>query len=180
MKSAASDLVNIVVWADQSKYTSRIAITPFAYDVRLPSCCFHEGHRHYADGTNSPTCVVERTGSEKYTDAAPQSGQYVMVHNKATTTTTTTGKGKNKVTTTTTTYSPTCDVAASAQAHTPYKRHRRHCLRKSTASPRPVARLGILARRGPGTCWIQTGRLCGHLRARRQLTVQINCGRSQF
>ncbi len=37
MKSAATDLVNIVVWADQSEYTSRIAIVPFAYDVRLPA-----------------------------------------------------------------------------------------------------------------------------------------------
>jgi Flp pilus assembly protein TadG len=113
MKSAASDLVNIVVWADQSKYTSRIAITPFAYDVRLPAAAFTK-----ATGITSTTnpCVVERTGTEKYTDAAPASGQYVMVHNNATTTTTTTGKGKNKVTTTTTTYSPTCNLAASAEA----------------------------------------------------------------
>jgi hypothetical protein len=109
MKSAATDLINIVVWADQSKYTSRIAIVPFAYDVRLPAAAFKK-----ATGTTSTTypCVVERTGSQKYTDAAPQSGQYVMVHNNATTTST----KKNGKTTTTTTYSPTCDVASSAEA----------------------------------------------------------------
>lgn len=100
MKSAASDLVNIVVWKDQSKYTSKIAIVPFAYDVRLPAAAFKK-----ATGTTTTTypCVVERTGTQKYTDAAPQSGQYVMVHNTATT--------KNNKTT----YSPTCDVAAAAE-----------------------------------------------------------------
>jgi Flp pilus assembly protein TadG len=113
MKSAATDLVNIVVWADQSEYTSRIAIVPFAYDVRLPATAYTK-----ATGLSSTTypCVVERTGAQKYTDAAPQAGQYVMPHNNATTTTTTTGKGKNKVTTTTTTYSPTCNLAKTAEA----------------------------------------------------------------
>ena len=36
MKDAANDLVDIVVWADQSKYTSRVAIVPFSSDV-LPT-----------------------------------------------------------------------------------------------------------------------------------------------
>jgi len=109
MKSAATNLVNIVVWDDQSKYTSRVAIVPFAYDVRLPAAAFK-----LATGTTTTTnpCVVERIGTQKYTDAAPSSGQYVMVHNVATTTTT----KKNGKTTTTTTYSPTCDVPAAAEA----------------------------------------------------------------
>ena len=113
MKTAATNLVNTVVWDDQSKYTSRIAIVPFAYDVRLPAAAFK-----LATGTTTTTnpCVVERIGTEKYTDAAPASGQYVMVHNNATTTTTTTGKGKNKVTTTTTTYTPTCDLTSAEEA----------------------------------------------------------------
>lgn len=105
MKDAATDLINIVVWADQSKYTSKVAIVPFAYDVRLPSTAFKAATG--ADPTGTTTCVVERTGSEKYTDAAPQAGQYVMVHNVAKTTT---KNGK-----TTTTYSPTCDVATNAE-----------------------------------------------------------------
>ncbi|MFT3733327.1 MAG: pilus assembly protein [Hyphomicrobium sp.] len=95
MKSAASDLVNIVVWSDQSEYTSKIAIVPFAYDVRLPTSAFK-----LATGTTKTTspCVVERTGTQKYTDAAPKSGQYVMVHSSA----------SNKVT-------PTCDLSSSEE-----------------------------------------------------------------
>lgn len=103
MKSAASDLVNIVVWADQSKYTSKIAIVPFAYDVRLPTSAFKLATGTTPSATKPKPCVVERTGTQKYTDAAPKSGQYVMVHNAATT--------KNNKTT----YSPTCDVATSAE-----------------------------------------------------------------
>ena len=30
VKSAAKDLIDIVVWADQSKYYSRVALAPFA------------------------------------------------------------------------------------------------------------------------------------------------------
>ncbi len=91
MKSAASDLVNIVVWADQSEYTSKIAIVPFAYDVRLPSSAFTKATGATVQN-NGNTCVVERiaptTGSGKnktpqYTDAAPAAGQYVMVHSTA-------------------------------------------------------------------------------------------------
>ncbi len=37
LQSAASDAVDILIWADQSKQTSRVAITPFAQDVRLPT-----------------------------------------------------------------------------------------------------------------------------------------------
>ena len=37
LQSAAHDAVDILIWADQSKQKSRIAITPFAQDVRLPT-----------------------------------------------------------------------------------------------------------------------------------------------
>ena len=36
MKAAATDLVDIVVWQNQSKYTSKVAIVPFSGDVRPP------------------------------------------------------------------------------------------------------------------------------------------------
>ncbi|HET6388619.1 pilus assembly protein [Hyphomicrobium sp.] len=100
LKAAASDLVNIVVWKDQSKFTSRVAIVPFAEDVRLPGAAFKT-----ATGATSTTnpCVVERTGSQKYTDAAPKSGQYVMAHKVEV-------KQNGK-----TTYNPECDVAANAE-----------------------------------------------------------------
>jgi hypothetical protein len=102
MKSAATDLINIVVWNDQSKYTSKVAIVPFAYDVRLPTAAFTT-----AVGTapGSYPCVVERTGAQKYTDAAPGPGQYVMAHN----TSSTSKNGK------TTIYSRTCDLPSTAE-----------------------------------------------------------------
>ncbi len=110
LKDSAKDLIDIVVWKDQSKYTSKVAIVPFSEDIRLPTTTA----LNKARGTNWPStkssssggfgfgfgfpqtyylsdCVVERTGSQKYTDAAPKSGQYVMAHY----TQTTTGFGSN-------------------------------------------------------------------------------------
>lgn len=86
MKSAASDLINIVVWADQSKYTSRVAIVPFAQDIRPPSSILTSirGSGLASSKTVSYSkyyladCVVERTGTAKYTDAAPGANAYVM------------------------------------------------------------------------------------------------------
>ncbi|MFA7305038.1 MAG: pilus assembly protein [Hyphomicrobium sp.] len=111
MKSAASDLINIVVWTDQSKFTSKVAIVPFAYDVRPPSAALTKARGTVStsavkiSGTNyyPSDCVVERTGTEKYTDAAPASGKYVMTHY----TSSTTGSGSSK--------KGVCDVAASAE-----------------------------------------------------------------
>lgn len=110
MKSAASDLIKIVVWTDQSKYTSKVAIVPFAYDVRPPSSVLAKvrgsvSSKVKISGTNyyPSDCVVERTGTQKYTDAGPGSGQYVMTHY----TSDTTGSGSNK--------KGVCDVAASAE-----------------------------------------------------------------
>lgn len=91
LKSAANDAVDILIWSDQTKYTSRVAITPFAQDVRLPSAAtfqlatgaapvnaskYYNGYpfRQY----NTQYCVAERPGTNKYTDAAPGSGNYVM------------------------------------------------------------------------------------------------------
>ena len=86
LQTSATDLVNILVWADQSQYTSKVSIAPFTADILLPSTALNA-----ARGSNLPTskkvngttyylsgCVVERTGTQKYTDAAPATGQYVM------------------------------------------------------------------------------------------------------
>jgi Flp pilus assembly protein TadG len=96
LKEAAKDLVNIVVWDDQSEFTAKVALVPFSEDIRLPLSALDA-----ARGTGLPQsktmpywngsewrnrtywrsdCVVERTGDEKYTDAAPGSGTYVMAH----------------------------------------------------------------------------------------------------
>ncbi|MDP1639434.1 MAG: VWA domain-containing protein, partial [Hyphomicrobium sp.] len=107
LKDAATDLINIVVWQDQSKFTSKVALVPFSEDVRLPTTAALNTARGTGwsrtkttgSGGNKKTyylseCVVERTGSYKYTDDAPASGRYVTAH--YTTDPYTTGSGNNK------------------------------------------------------------------------------------
>jgi putative Flp pilus-assembly TadE/G-like protein len=102
LQDSASDLINIVVWQDQSQYTSKVALIPFSEDIRLPTTTALSKAR----GSSLPTskkvssttyylsdCVVERTGNQKYTDAAPATGQYVMGHY----TTSSTGSGSAKM-----------------------------------------------------------------------------------
>lgn len=97
LKDAAKDLIDIVVWEDQSEFTSKVALVPFSEDIRLPT----DSARNLARGSGLPSvktirsgsgwwqsstdyylsdCVVERTVSQKYTDAGPASNQYVMAH----------------------------------------------------------------------------------------------------
>jgi Flp pilus assembly protein TadG len=85
MKDAAKDLVDIVVWADQTKFTSRIAIAPFAPRVNvgtlagpvtgLPASKLVSGTRRYLK-----PCVTEREGTQAFTDAAPAMGAYVRAY----------------------------------------------------------------------------------------------------
>ena len=93
MKEAAKDLVNIVVWQDQSKFTSKVAIVPFSDSVRLPSSALTKAWGNPAkvvkkttgSGNSAKTylynrterCVVERAGTNRYTDMAPSSNNYV-------------------------------------------------------------------------------------------------------
>lgn len=91
MKAAAKDLVEIVVWPNQSQYTSKIALVPFSGDVRPPSSILTQvtnsalpstvkktsGGRSYT--YRKTVCVAERPGTNKYTDAAAtSSGNYVL------------------------------------------------------------------------------------------------------
>ncbi len=96
MKDAAKDLVNIVVWEDQSKFTSKVAIVPFSDSVRLPTSVIDKAWgspapqlsitKSTGSGWNARTyyynrtaaCVVERTGNNRYTDAAPSKNNYVL------------------------------------------------------------------------------------------------------
>jgi len=108
LKEAPKDLVDIVVWDDQSEYNTKVALIPFSEDIRLPLSALDT-----ARGTGLPQsktvtywngwrwrnrtywlsdCVVERTGSEKYTDEAPGAGAYVMAHY----TRSSTGSGSNR------------------------------------------------------------------------------------
>ncbi|MCL4766066.1 MAG: pilus assembly protein [Hyphomicrobiaceae bacterium] len=82
LKLAAKDLVNIVVWDNQSEYTSKVALAPFAPRVNvggyvsavtgLPSS------KKFSGKTRKPIeCVTERTGTHAFTDEAPGTGSYL-------------------------------------------------------------------------------------------------------
>jgi Putative Flp pilus-assembly TadE/G-like/von Willebrand factor type A domain len=103
LKTAAKDLVDIVVWTDQSKYQSRVAIAPFADTVNVgdyftavtgqdpvksttytyPSSCYNSsgvlksscaGQSKYLTNQAKAKCVTERKVSAEFTDAAPVAG----------------------------------------------------------------------------------------------------------
>ena len=96
MRAAATDLVDIAVSADQSQYTSKLALIPFSEGVRLPSSAnaaargsppkditltctsWGWGGGTYPCKYDRTKCVAERSGNDKYTDAAPAAGNYVM------------------------------------------------------------------------------------------------------
>jgi uncharacterized protein YegL len=106
MKDAAKDLVEIVMATNQGQAGTKVALVPFSSEVRLPSSanaaargsppssitvsssCGGGGGWGWGwggGGSCSQTyhltpCVVERKGADKYTDAAPGSGNYVMAH----------------------------------------------------------------------------------------------------
>ena len=100
MKDAASDLVDIVVWNDQSKFKSRVSVVPFSADVRPPVAASQggllgmlnsllslvtpptnsswPGSRRYNNRTYTKTaCVGERMSTEKYSDVLPAADKYM-------------------------------------------------------------------------------------------------------
>jgi Flp pilus assembly protein TadG len=174
LKSSAEDLIKIVIWDDQSKFTSKVAIVPFSEDIRLPSTTA----LNKARGTTLPSsksvssttyylsdCVVERTGTQKYTDAAPGAGQYVLGH--YTTTFTGTGSSKKGV----------CTVASTA-AITPLSSDKTSLVAKVESLSATGGTAGHLGTGpGPGTRCRPTGRRCGRP-ARRRRTAQPTCRRS--
>jgi len=89
LKSAATDLVNIVISDAQNANPVRMAIIPFAEGVRLPSSANTKARGSpsstvtVGSGRNAKTydrtpCVVERKGTNKFTDVAPGANNYVM------------------------------------------------------------------------------------------------------
>jgi Flp pilus assembly protein TadG len=81
MQAAAKDLIDIVVWNDQSQYTSKVAIAPFSPRVNtgqytsaatgMPSSAVISGYTKYIK-----PCVTEREGAQAFTDAAPGANAY--------------------------------------------------------------------------------------------------------
>ncbi len=110
MKTAAKDLIDIVIWADQSEYTSKVSLIPFSADVRpptnFPTLAMTIGPANFARSVTSgsgkkatttnyyfaPTpCVGERSGTNKYDDVVataltPVTRVYNRVSNSSTTT----------------------------------------------------------------------------------------------
>lgn len=91
MKLAAKDLVNIVVYANQGQFYSKVGIVPFSSYVRPPSSMLAAVRGAGPFNNQSPSmmsgqtithratpCVSERVGTQKFTDAAPATGQFVL------------------------------------------------------------------------------------------------------
>jgi Flp pilus assembly protein TadG len=98
LKLAAQDLVEIVIPASTAEKKVRVALVPFSEGVRLPQSAWSKARGSpassitlsYRSGRNTLSetyyrtdCVVERTGGNKYTDAAPGPGNYVLTLYKA-------------------------------------------------------------------------------------------------
>lgn len=78
LKVAAKELIDIVVWADQSQYTSKVAIAPFSSRVNVGTYAAQiTGLSSTWSGKSIRPCVTERTGSEALTDTAPGSGAWL-------------------------------------------------------------------------------------------------------
>lgn len=108
VKSAATSLVDLLVWDDQSQYTSKVAIVPFSEAVKLsqsqanlahgvtpnttttaPGTQYFNYRWRTSSGeirttkyTNADLCVTERTGTEKYTDASPATAKVGRYYSK--------------------------------------------------------------------------------------------------
>jgi Flp pilus assembly protein TadG len=77
LKQAAKDLIDIVVWPDQSSYTSKVALAPFSKYVNVGTANFTAITGQTAGGgTDERTCVKERSNSDRYTDESPTVGGF--------------------------------------------------------------------------------------------------------
>ena len=75
LKAAAKDLIDIVVWRDQSEYTSKVALAPFSQYVNVSRQYFEDFTGQAPSGTGDQrTCVKEREGNNRYKDKKPSSG----------------------------------------------------------------------------------------------------------
>ncbi len=85
LKDAAKDLVDIVVWQDQSGYTSKVALAPFSQRVNvgdyLDRVTDVQTTRTFGTDTlRGITCVTERTGANAFTDEKPTGGDMIPAH----------------------------------------------------------------------------------------------------
>ncbi|MBS0241890.1 MAG: pilus assembly protein, partial [Proteobacteria bacterium] len=78
LKAAATDLIDIVVYDNQSKYTSKVALAPFAPRVKVGSYApVLTGLPATSGSKKLVDCVTERTGAKQFNDDAPAAGAYL-------------------------------------------------------------------------------------------------------
>lgn len=91
LKAAAKDLIDIVIWSDQSKFSSRVALAPFSSAVNAGTVLGPKitattpaNLKFSLRSGGSPTrhktehfCLSERTGVNAFTDAAPIGGDVI-------------------------------------------------------------------------------------------------------
>jgi hypothetical protein len=85
LKLAAKDLVDIVVWSDQSQYTSKVALAPFSARVNvgayLDKVSDVQASRSFGGkNLNGITCVTDRTGDDAFTDEKPEGLATLSAH----------------------------------------------------------------------------------------------------
>ncbi len=86
LKAAAKDLIDIVVWEDQSKATSRVALVPFSESIRIDntlktalnisgasSYTFRNRSGYNTTYYRDANCVTERLGVDALLDSTPVS-----------------------------------------------------------------------------------------------------------
>jgi Flp pilus assembly protein TadG len=89
MQAAAKDLVDIVIWQDQSKYTSKVALAPFANNVNVGTY-----YNAVTGLTGTRNCVVERVGVNEFTDVSPAGAGSASTNNTLVPSTGTNGCGE--------------------------------------------------------------------------------------
>ncbi len=83
LKLASKDLIDIVVWNDQSKVKSRVAVLPFSAKVNVGSYAAAVTGQAATSGTSKLIpCVTERIGTEQYTDEAPGTNKWIGANNQ--------------------------------------------------------------------------------------------------
>ena len=80
LKAAAKDLIDIVVWDDQSEWYSKVALAPFSPYVNLGGYFKAVTNRDpYGTGYNR-TCVKERVDVERYLDGPPTNNWHFVAY----------------------------------------------------------------------------------------------------
>lgn len=99
LKEATNAFVDMIVWPDQSSFTSRVSIVPFSGDVRIPAELISPSRGTLFPSLKSVTvpcgsrappgqacaltyrqtpCAAERQGADRYSDVSPGVDRYIV------------------------------------------------------------------------------------------------------